>query len=137
MTPPPVSAAVPVSVTFDPSATDAGGLVIVDVGAVVSVDGDARTRPVASAPGWAPMSAKRFTVAWRMFGSDVPCEFHVFRPHAHCTVPAPNTSAPLGARYIVRVCVAVELNFVVLPSSVKTSTPLTVVEDRSTAPLGR
>ena len=31
-----------------------------------------------------------------------PIGFPLSRPHDHCTVPAPNTRAPLGARYKVR-----------------------------------
>ena len=52
-TPPPVSAAVPVIVTFVPSVTfaPAAGDVIVEVGAVVSVDFVARTSPRQRRPG--------------------------------------------------------------------------------------
>jgi hypothetical protein len=99
-------------VVCEPSAIaePAAGLVIVDVGAVVSVDGDAAARPAMSVVAWAPMSAKRLTVACCMTGSGDavvggPLLFQAFvssRPHDHCTVPAPNTSAPLGARYMVR-----------------------------------
>src|SRR4051812_26472025 len=113
--PPPVSVAVPVSVTFAPSATVAGGFVIVDVGAVESVDGDAATRPVCSVVGWAARSARTLTVACCMLRSGVAFALKSSRPHAHCTVPAPKTRAPLGARYIVRLCVAVPPNCVVLP----------------------
>ena len=83
---------------------------IVESGAVVSVDGEAAASPLISVVACAPMSAKRLTVACCMTGSTEapaggPLLFHalvVSRPHAHCTVPAPKTSAPLGARYIVR-----------------------------------
>src|SRR4051794_7564602 len=113
--PPPVSVAVPVSVTCVPSATVAGGLVIADVGAVESVDGDAVTRPVWSVVGWAARSASTLTVACCMFTSGVAFGLKSSSPHAHCTVPAPKTRAPPAARYIVRLCVAVPPNCVVLP----------------------
>ena len=82
------------------------------------------TRPEISDPGWAPMSANRLTVACSMLGSGglrwvggaIP-GVQLARPQDHCTVPAPKTSAPLGARYSVRWCVAggvfVELGAVV------------------------
>jgi hypothetical protein len=114
-TPPPVSAAVPRSVTRSPSPTVAGGSVIAAAGAVLSADGEAATSPGCSVAACAPMSANRLTVAWRMVPSAVACGWKSSSPHAHCTVPAPNTRAPLGARYIVRLWVAVPPSLVVLP----------------------
>ena len=62
------------------------------------------------------MSANRFNVACCMLRSaGLSPGFQSSSPHAHCTVPAPNTRAPLECLYIVRLCVTVELNFVVLP----------------------
>src|SRR5262249_39843673 len=70
-TPPPVSLAVPETVTRAPSARLApgAGAVIVAVGAVLSVDAVATTRPVMSWYGCAPMSANRLTVACCMVRS--------------------------------------------------------------------
>ena len=106
-TTPPVSAAVPLMVILAPSPTVAppAGEVIVEVGAVVSVDAVAAVSPEISAYGCTPMSANRFTVACCMLRSGVPPALS--SPHDHCTVPAPNTSAPLGARYSDRWWVAV------------------------------
>ena len=99
--PPPVSAAVPVIVTGVPTWTTvpAAGEVIVDVGAVVSVEAVAATRPDCSESGCTPMSANRLTVACRMpdVGVVEPPSWLPSSPHDHCTVPAPKTSAPLGA----------------------------------------
>ena len=106
-TTPPVSEAVPLIVVWVPSATDAGAPVIVDTGLVVSVVLVAARRSVSRVVGWTPMSANRFTVACRMFLSGVlSAGFQSDRPQAHWTVPAPNTSAPLGARYKVMLWVA-------------------------------
>src|SRR4051812_38092847 len=70
-TPPPLSAAVPVIVTRLPFSTwpPFAGEVMVDAGAKMSDDeplatsGRAGSAPTCSVPGWAPMSASRFTVA--------------------------------------------------------------------------
>ena len=114
-TPPPVSEAVPEIVTCEPSDTVEGTLTV-EVGAVLSVDAEAAVRSDWIVPGWAPMSARRFSVACSMLRSGaVLSGFQSSRPQAHCTVPAPNTRAPLGARYMVRLCVAVPLSVVVLP----------------------
>src|SRR4029450_8778591 len=98
-TTPPVSAAVPVTVTWLPSVTVAplDGDVNVAVGAVVSVVLVARIRPEIGAYGCTPMSANRFSVAcrWVVFGV-LPIGLALSRPHDHWTVPAPKTSAPLG-----------------------------------------
>src|SRR6476659_4616088 len=84
---------------------------MVETGAVASLDGAAATRPAPRVPGCAPMSPNRFTVACCTFGSgslrlcSVRYWLHALtlaRAQDHCTVPAPNTSAPLGARYRVR-----------------------------------
>src|SRR5262245_59416948 len=100
--PPPASLAVPVIVTVVPLWMFAPptGEVIVEVGAAASLDADAATSPGWSVPGCAPMSASRLTVACRMLGSGVTATLLLFpsRPHDHCTVPAPKTSALLGAR---------------------------------------
>ena len=60
------------------------------------------------------MSANRLTVACCITGSGAARRRPVVAPalvtsspHAHCTVPAPKTSAPGGAWYIVRWCVCV------------------------------
>src|ERR1700730_13182383 len=112
-TPPPASPAVPLMVTAAPSvrlAPEAGEL-ICELGGVVSVDGLAATRPPSRLNGWAPMSAKRLTVACCIVLSGEP-PVGLSRPHDHWTVPAPKTRAPEGARYMVRWCVAVELSWV-------------------------
>ena len=105
--PPPASVAVPVTVSGWPTGTvaPAAGVAMVDVGAVVSLLALAADNPDCRVAGCTPMSAKRFTVAWRTASSEVvagPPEWLLSSPHAHCTVPAPKTKAPLGARYIVR-----------------------------------
>ena len=109
---PPASLAVPEIVTVEPSAiaAPADGLEMVELGAVVSVLCETAVRPLISVVAGTPMSAKRFTVACCMTGSGVapaggPLLFQALvssRPHAHCTVPAPKTIAPLGALYSVR-----------------------------------
>jgi hypothetical protein len=48
----------------------AAGLMIVELGGVVSVDALARIKPDCRVAGWMPMSAKRFNVACCMFGSE-------------------------------------------------------------------
>lgn len=108
-TPPPVSAAVPVIVIASPLFTvlPEVGEVIVAVGAVWSVVSVAATSPLCRVEGCAPISAIRLTVACCIVGSggfsdgSVAYWFQALvlsRPQDHCTVPAPNTSAPLGAR---------------------------------------
>src|SRR5215471_14964099 len=95
-TPPPVSAADPLTVTAAPSDSVApeDGDVIVEVGAVVSVDAVAAVTPDISVVGCTPMSANRFTVACCMAESVLVVSPPLSSPHDHCTVPAPNTSAP-------------------------------------------
>jgi hypothetical protein len=97
-TPPPASLAVPLTVTVELGVTvpPFTGAVIVEVGAVASADGDAATSPVINVPGWTPMSAKRLMVAccMRASAAPLPRSWFASRPHGHCTVPAPNTSAP-------------------------------------------
>ena len=78
------------------------GELIADVGAAVSVGAVAAVSPGIS-------------VACCMAESVLPVPAPLSRPHAHCTVPAPNTMAPLDARYKVRWWVAVLLSWVVLP----------------------
>ena len=110
-TPPPVSVAVPDTVTCVPGAIEllAAGEVIVDLGAVASELGVAAVRPVMSVPGWAPMSANRLTVACCMLvlAAALPRSWLASSPHDHWTVPAPKTRAPLAALYIVMLCTAV------------------------------
>ncbi len=95
-----------VGVPLDTVAPEAGA-VIAEVGAVVSVEAVAATRPACNVAGWACMSASRFTVACSivMLGALGPVSgfvsWLVSRPHAHCTVPAEKTSAPLDTRYSV------------------------------------
>jgi hypothetical protein len=83
---------------------------------VWSVDAVAPESSGSSDVGLMPMSANMFTVACCIVRSGaLPFSFSLSRPHAHCTVPVLNTSAPLGARYMVRLCVAVPPSAVVLP----------------------
>ena len=91
----------PLMVTADPFERLAfcAGDVIVEVGAVASVDGVAAVSPAINEAGCTlPMSANRFTVACCMAVSVALVVPPLSSPHAHCTVPAPNTRAPLGAR---------------------------------------
>jgi hypothetical protein len=78
----------------------AAGAVIVEPGALASVDALAATSPDCSVAGCAPMSARRLSVACCMRTSAAPLPRSWFEssPHDHWTVPAPNTRAPLGAR---------------------------------------
>ena len=87
------------------SAAPSAGELTVAVGGVVSVEPAVAIRRTSRVAGWAPMSASRLTVACCMFGSgSVPSGPLLFqalvtsRPQDHCTVPAPKTRAPLGAR---------------------------------------
>ena len=61
--PPPVSDAVPVIVTVPETVSPLPGEVIVEVGALVSVDAVAAVSPLWMLPGWTPMSASTLTVA--------------------------------------------------------------------------
>src|SRR4051812_50170874 len=69
-------------------------------GAVVSVEAEAAVRLESSEPGWARMSAKRFTVACCMRGSAVEGAraWLGASPHGHRPVPGPKTRAPPAAR---------------------------------------
>ena len=100
----------PVTGTAEPlgRVAPAVGAVICDEAGVASVDAAAVTRPAWSESGCTPMSAKRLTVAccMRTSGAALPRSWLASSPHDHCTVPAPNTSAPLEWRYRVRLCVA-------------------------------
>src|SRR6266700_908121 len=63
-TPPPISVAVPEMLTvLDCIVEPPLGEVIVELGAVASVDAEAATRPVCRVAGRAPRSANKFTVA--------------------------------------------------------------------------
>ena len=83
-----------------PIVLPAVGLLMTVVGAWVSADWVAATRPAIRVLGWAPMSANRLMVAcWiRESGGDWMPSWSLSRPQAHWMVPAPNTSAPLAAR---------------------------------------
>src|SRR5829696_6016294 len=100
--PPPVSLAVPLTFTATPPGTVApeAGEDTETVGPTVSVDLVARVSPLCRAAGCAPMSASRFTVACfiGVLAAPEPRSWLLSRPQDHCTVPAPKTSAPLGAR---------------------------------------
>src|SRR5215467_7518987 len=86
-TPPPASLAVPLIVMGTPNSITAPGTgdVIVDVGAVVSLDAVALTTPGMRLPGCAPMSAKRLTVACCIAtsGVDGPPSWLPSSPHDH------------------------------------------------------
>ena len=87
-----------------------GGDTIAEVGGVWSLVPLVCWRPGCRLQASTPMSANRFTVACRISrlgAAPFGLSWSVSRPHDHCTVPAPNTSALLGARYSVRLCVAV------------------------------
>src|SRR5207248_5725958 len=115
---PPTSLAVPMIAMRTPLDTvaPAAGDVTVEVGAVVSLDAAAGTRPACNVCGCTSMSANRLTVACCMRGSGIetPRSCTPSSPHAHCTVPAPNTSAVFTLpnastvllRYSVSECVA-------------------------------
>ena len=109
--PPPLSAAVPVTVTGLPTGTTAllAGAVIVEDGGAVSVEAVAAERPACSVVGCDPMSASRFTVACCAAESTAadPRSWFESSAHGHWIVPAPKTSAPLACRYWVIECVAV------------------------------
>ena len=112
-TPPPVSTAVPLTTTGVPIGTTdpAAGAVIVDTGAIVSVDLVAAARPDWRDAASTPMSASMFSVSCCMLTSvgTAPSgrlRWYSSSPHAHCTVPVLQTSAPLGARYIAMACVS-------------------------------
>src|SRR5436190_1708082 len=111
---------------------------MVTAGAVTSVDSFAASNPGWSVVGCTPISANRFTVACRMLWSATPKPLSCWpsKPQDHCTVPAPNTSAPLFARYRVILCVD-DPGATSLPQG--TETWLLVVkkvEDMSTNPAG-
>ena len=81
---------------------------IVAVGLIVSVDCVAMIRLASSVPGWMPMSANMLTIACFTFWSSGVAAPSCWssRPQDQKTVPAPKTSAPLSARYMVRLWVA-------------------------------
>ena len=110
-TPPPVSDAVPVTLTTLPLVIElpAVGEVIVATGGVVSVDCDAGCSVSSSVPGWAPMSARMLTVACCMSseGAGPVPSWWQSSPHDHRMVPAENTSAPLRGPVLGHVWVAV------------------------------
>ncbi len=95
--------AVPVIVEGAPSGSEASfvGLVMTELGGVVLEDSAPGTRPDMRVAGCTPIMANRFTTNCCMFLSagPLPCSmgFQGSRPHENCTVPAPNTNAPLAA----------------------------------------
>ena len=143
-TPPPASAAVPAIVTADSAAMLApvDGLVIVETGADTSVLSVAGNIPGCIDPGWVPMSASRLIVACCMATSGVALpesadvSWCVSSPHAHCTDPAPKTSAPLVWRYSVSEWLTVAAA-VVDPKSTSRSGTATEVSDNGMTPAGR
>ena len=81
------------------------GAVIVDVGGVVSVEAVAGSEPGSRVAGCASMLRQ---IYHSLLHIRVRCSVGkeriivgTIKPHDHCTVPAPKTRAPLGARYIV------------------------------------
>jgi hypothetical protein len=107
---PPTSEAVPVTVTGEPTGSDAplAGEVMVEVGVVWSVDAVGMTRPDCRVAGRAPRSASMLAVACciLLWAGPPSRGWVASRPHDHWMVPVPNTRAPLGARYRVTRCVA-------------------------------
>ena len=95
----PPSLAVPENVIVAPEEKEAPleGEVMDEVGKVASVDCEAELNPDCRVPGCAPMSANKLTVACCISELTVvePPQCSPSRPHDHCTVPAPNTNAPL------------------------------------------
>src|SRR4051812_21828317 len=89
-------------VTVVPGVTvvPAAGETIAADGAVVSVEAEAAVRLGSSEPGWARMSAKRFTVACCMRGSAVALSRWGLGsgPQDPRTAPAPKTTAPPPGR---------------------------------------
>src|SRR5262249_6357899 len=100
-------------VTFAPSEKVApwAGDVLGEVGGGVSADAVSGVSPDINVAGCAPISASRFTVACCMVESTgpppLPPPVPLSSPHEYWMVPAPNTRAPLAARYNVRLWVAV------------------------------
>jgi len=113
-TAPEAGVAVPLTVTGVMAGVEmfGDGVLTATLGPVVTVDLAAGMSPACRVSGCALMSASRFTVACSCTGSSLVARSlcTVPRPQDHCTVPAPNTSAPdFGSRYSVRLCVAVPL----------------------------
>src|SRR6185436_11353078 len=104
--PPPLSVAVPVMTTRSPLPTllPPAGEPTVATGAMRSEDlpmatsGFDGSAPACSDAGCAPISANRLIVACCIAWSAgyEPRSWLLSRPQAHCTVPAPKTSAPLA-----------------------------------------
>jgi hypothetical protein len=86
-------------VTGVPEGIDPVGEVTAETGGMVSVDLVAGTSPDLRVAGCVPMSANRLTVACfiRMSSGGPENSWLGSSPHDHWMVPAPNTSAPLGA----------------------------------------
>jgi hypothetical protein len=139
--PPPVSLAVPFTVRTVPLVwvVPEAGEVIATVGAVLSVDMVGATSPAMSVPGCAFMSANTFTVACcmsRLTAGPEPPSCVASSPQDQRMVPAENTRAPLDARYIVMLWVAVPApNWT--PNAEVTWVSDRVVDDRSNSPAGR
>src|SRR5262245_2776619 len=100
--PPPTSAEVPFTVIIVPVgyAPPSTGKPIVDAGGETSPVAVAETNPACIVVGCTPISANRFSVACciRSTAGSWPRSWSLSNPHDHCTVPAPNTSAPLVCR---------------------------------------
>ncbi len=106
------------------------GEVIVEVGAVVSVDWVAGARVASGVAGCTPMSAKTLTVACCAFGSAGSPFLLPISVNDQLIVPASNTSAPLGARYSVRWWVTVAAPVVCEKSWMTDGSASVVVEAR-------
>ena len=107
---PPASDAVPVTVTSPETELPAAGEVIALTGATESDDAVAATSPDCMEPGCVPMSANRLRVACCILTSatEVPSRWSPpSSPQDQRTVPEAKTSAPLGRRCSVALCVAV------------------------------
>ncbi len=98
-TTPPTSEEVPEIVTLLPAVNAAllRGEAMTDVGAVISVGELELKPPLCMVAGITPISANKLIVACciRASSEDEPLSCSPSKPQLHCTVPAPNTSAPL------------------------------------------
>ena len=107
--PPPASVAMPLTVSGWPTGTvaPAAGAEMVDIGRGVAASSGGREPHLQGGRLHTHVSEE---INRRLTHGVVGCvsgpEWSSSRPHAHCTVPAPKTRAPLGARYIVRWWVA-------------------------------
>ena len=108
--PPPESTALPVTVIGEPAREArrcSPGEVIVDVGAAVSVEADAAHQPGLKRSWLRPHVGEQIDRRLLHRGRRLarcPRSWLASRPHDHCTVPAPKTSAPLGVRGTASAC---------------------------------